>query len=458
MTRLSFNSRSVCNKTIENQLHSRFECVFSNPHHPIGCKIRVVENQIVTLEKQAYGGECIAHLADGRAAFVPLGLPGEQVEIEITENKERYVRGRIVRTLTASPDRVVAPCAHFGVCGGCHYQHITYAQQLEVKSEVALDQFRRIGKLCNIPFSGITPSPKPFHYRNQVQFHPNESGKLCYQSLDGTGLLPIETCLLPNEAIADLWPQLVLEPDSGLKRVSFREDAYQNPMLVFEGEDEVAPEMDFELPVSATYLNPDGEAFTLAGEDFLVYEVLGKTLKVSPESFFQVNLPVATAMVSHVLSHLPKDRFQHILELYSGVGLFSTFLADRAELLTAIESSPSSNYDFVDNLDAFDHVSLYEGSVESILPGLLTELKGVDLVVLDPPRAGLHPRALDALVTLLPQYICYVSCDPATLARDLQRLTKSGYTLKDLHLFDMFPQTYHVETMTVLRRTQRVTS
>ncbi|MGB4595119.1 MAG: class I SAM-dependent RNA methyltransferase [Anaerolineaceae bacterium] len=417
-----------------------------------------MENQNVTLEKQVYGGDCLARLSDGRTAFVPLGMPGEQVEIEITVEKDHYVRGRIVRTLMSSPDRIAAPCPHFGECGGCHYQHISYAQQLEIKTEVALDQLNRLGKLTDIPFSGITSSPNPFHYRNQVQFHPDEAGRLCYQGLSGSGLIPIRTCHLPNEAIADLWPQLTLEPGSGLKRVSFREDSYQNPLIVFEGEDEVAPEMDFELPVSATYLNPDGEAFTLAGEDYLVFQVLGKTLKVSPESFFQVNLEVASEMVSHILRHIPKERFNHILELYSGVGLFSTFLAERTDQFTAIEASSSACYDFTDNLDAFDNVSLYEGPVESILPGLLSELKDVDLVVLDPPRAGLHSRALDALIKLNPEHIAYISCDPATLARDLQRLIRAGYTLDDLHLFDMFPQTYHVETIVVIRRAQRVTS
>lgn len=411
-----------------------------------------MENQIVTLEKQVYSGECLGRLSDGRTAFVPLGMPGEQVEIEITEDKDRYVRGKIVRTLITSPDRIAAPCPHFGVCGGCQYQHITYAQQLEIKTEVALDQLSRLGKLKDIPFSGITASLKPFNYRNQVQFHPDENGRLCYQKLDGSGLLAIQTCLLPDEGIAELWPQLTLEPDSGLKRISFREDSLGNPLVVFEGEDEISPEMDFELPVSATYLDPDGRAFTLAGEDYLVYEILGKSLKVSPESFFQVNLQVATEMVNHVLGLLPKARFGHILELYSGVGLFSEFLAEHSEKLTAIESSPSACYDFADNLDAFDNVSLYEGPVESNLPGLLTELKDVDLVVLDPPRAGLHSRALDSLVTLLPQYICYISCDPATLARDLQRLNKADYKILDLHLFDMFPQTYHIESVVWLSK------
>ena len=115
-----------------------------------------MENQIVTLEKQVYGGECLGRLSDGRTAFVPLGMPGEQVEIEITEDKDRYVRGRIVSTLVSSPDRVAAPCPHFGICGGCQYQHIAYAQQLTVKTEVVLDQLRRLGKLGDIPFSGIT--------------------------------------------------------------------------------------------------------------------------------------------------------------------------------------------------------------------------------------------------------------------------------------------------------------
>ena len=417
---------------------------------------------MVTLQKQVYGGECIARLSDGRTAFVPLGIPGEQVEIEITEDKDRFVRGRIVNTLVPSPDRVPPPCPYFGVCGGCHYQHLSYAQQLEIKTEVVLDQLRRIGKLTDIPFSGITPSPNSLHYRNQVQFHPTRAEKaqaplhLGYKMASSDKVLPIKKCLLIPDELNDLLPQIELEPETGIARLSMRIDSNDEIMLVFDGESEEPPELSIELPVSSTYLSPDGRSLNLGGNDALVFHVLGKEFLVSPESFFQVNLLVADEMVSHVLTFIEEQENLSILELYSGVGLFTRFLAPHANQLTAIESSPSACFDFANNLDEFENISLYEGAVEAILPGIVEQIKPIDLVVLDPPRAGLNAKARQALVDLTPREIIYISCDPATLARDLKHFTEASYSLQSLHAFDMFPQTAHVETMIELHRAQRV--
>jgi len=149
---------------------------------------------------------------------------------------------------------------------------------------------------------------------------------------------------------------------------------------------------------------------------------------------------------------LPQVQNLNTLELYSGAGLFSTFLAERSHQLIAIESSPSACYDFANNLDPYENVSLYEGLVEEVLPALAQQLPALDLVLLDPPRAGLHPKACQALEKLQSQQILYISCDPSTLARDLKHLCAAGYTLLDVHLFDMFPQTYHIETISLLAK------
>jgi len=180
--------------------------------------------------------------------------------------------------------------------------------------------------------------------------------------------------------------------------------------------------------------------------------VLGRQLSLSPESFFQVNLGVAEKLVEYVLARLPQEPDLNTLELYAGAGLFSLFLAERSRELIAIESSPSACFDFANNLDAYVNVRLYEGLVEDILPALMSELPSLDLVVLDPPRAGLHPKARQSLEKLPCKHIIYVSCDPSTLARDLKHLCAAGYELEDVHLFDMFPQTYHMETVAILQR------
>ncbi len=413
---------------------------------------------IVEIEKLVYGGEGLAHLPDGRAIFLPFVLPGETIRAKVRQDKGRYVRAFPVEVLHPSPLRTPAKCEHFGSCGGCHYQHMDYASQLSIKLEILHDQLERIGGFAAPPISGITPSPQSWYYRNQVQFHPSASGKLGFKDIGGEQTLEINQCHLPTPGLCDLWKQIELDPETTLNRISLREDSFGEQMLVFEGTEQGGLDMEVELPVSATYLNPDGSTLNLAGDDALNFTVLGKALQVSPESFFQVNLPVAEKMVEYLLSNLPIEKDLSILELYSGVGLFSVFLAEHVRDLTAIESAPSACYDFAANLDAFENVSLYEGAVEQLLPALVSELPTPDLVVLDPPRSGLHPKARDAVLQLAGENIIYISCDPSTLARDLKTLCAGGYQLQDIQAFDMFPQTYHVETMIELRRTQRVTS
>ena len=424
----------------------------------------MAEIQQVRFEKMVYGGDCLGRMPDGRAIFVPFVLPGELAEIELTEQKERFARGRLVKLLERSPERVDPPCPYFSVCGGCHYQHLGYSRQVELKKDLVRDQLERIGKLTNLPEITITVSPYHFGYRNQVQFHPTRAENaeapihLGYKMASSDEVLPIEKCLLIPEEMNELLSQIELESESGIARMAMRIDSDGEIMLVFEGESDEPPELSIELPVSSTYLSPDGRSLNLGGNDALVYRVLGKEFLVSPESFFQVNLPMAEEMVRHVLTLIEGQEKLEILELYSGVGLFTHFLAPHASQLTAIESSPSACFDFAGNLDEFENISLYEGSVEVILPEIVEQIKPIDLVVLDPPRAGLNAKARQALIDLAPQEIIYISCDPSTLARDLKHFSEAGYNLQSVHAFDMFPQTAHVETMTVLRRTQRVTS
>ena len=419
------------------------------------------ETQLVKFEKMVYGGDCLGRLPDGRAVFVPFVLPGETAEIEIIESKERFARGRVVNLLEESPDRITAPCPYFTVCGGCHYQHLDYAQQLSLKKELVKDQLLRIGKLKDLPEITITASPLTFGYRNQVQFHPTnlESGEgfpsLGFKKANSDEVLPIQKCLLVPDELNQLLAQIELEPDSDLSRIAMRIDSDGELMLVLAGNSEEPPDLSIELPVSSAYVSPDGQGLNLSGNDALVYTVLDKEFLVSPESFFQVNLPVAEEMLRHVLSLIENQHDLNILELYSGVGLFSRFLAPHASQLNTIESSPSACFDFVTNLDEFDNVSLYEGVVEYLLPALIEQIKPIELVVLDPPRAGLNAKARQALIDLNPQQIIYISCDPSTLARDLKHFSGAGYSLQNLHAFDMFPQTAHVETVVLMSRVDK---
>ncbi len=406
----------------------------------------------VRIEKLVYGGDGLARLPDGRTVFVPYVLPGELAQINFTESNERYIRASLVNILEPSPDRIHPLCPHFGVCGGCHYQHMAPSMQQKEKLNILRDQLQRIGKINSPPILGIVSGENAWNYRDQLQFHPTPNGRLGFMDLSGSRPVEISTCLLEMQGIADTWPMVDLAPEPGLRRVTFREDSDGEVMLVLEGEDEDPPEMEIQLPISAAYLDGGGRSVNLAGEDRLRYTVAGRELWVSPESFFQVNLEIAERMVQELSARLELTPNTEVLELYSGVGLFSQILAERAGNLVAIETSPSACFDFAENLDSFENVSLYEGAVEDVLPALVGSLPRPELVLLDPPRAGLHPRARQALLALKPVRIAYISCDPSTLARDLKEFIAAGYELDSVQAFDMFPQTYHVETISILKK------
>jgi len=410
----------------------------------------MAQSYVVTIEKPIFGGDALGHLPDGRAVFVPFVLPQEEVLVALVQDKPRYARGIPVEIIKPSPLRIDAKCPHFATCGGCHYQHISYASQLETKQTVLIDQLARIGKINTPPLSKIVPCESPWNYRNHIQFHQGKDGKPGFIDVTGTHILPIQECHLPQDTINNIWPQINLEANSGIHRLGLRQDSNEEIMLVLEGQDETAPEFSLDLSISAAYLSPEGFLTNLAGEDALYYRIKDRLLRVSPESFFQVNLAQAEKMLDFVLASLPTAETKpEILELYSGVGFFSTFLAERASQLTAVEASRSACFDFAINLDAFDNVSLYEAAVEDTLPAL--NLKP-DIIILDPPRSGLDKKARKSLLALESPFIIYVSCDPATLSRDLRHFIEADYQLKEIKAFDLFPQTYHIESISLLQR------
>lgn len=406
------------------------------------------EKFVIEITAPAYGGECMGRLPDGRAVFVPYSLPGEQVQVELVEEKRGFARAKLVEVLRPSPDRTTARCLHFGVCGGCQYQHSSYENQLKLKKAVVRDQLERIGGIVNPPVEDVVPSPTVWNYRNAVQFHLSSTGRLGYQGWGTHSVVPISECHLPEPALNEVWPLLDLEPLPGVERVELRLGTDDEILMALESDKPTAPELNIEIPISVVHLSPASKLI-LAGEDYLVMEVHGRAFKVSAESFFQVNTAQAEAMVKHLLGILPLSKSTTLLDIYCGVGLFSAFLAPLVKRCIGVERSPSACEDYAVNLDEFDNVELYVGAAEQVLPDLKVE---PDIVVVDPPRAGIERAALDAMLQLQPQTIAYVSCDPATLARDLKRLIAGGYQLQRVTPFDMFPQTYHVETIVLMAR------
>lgn len=426
----------------------------------------------LTLTTLTYGGDALGRLDDSRAVFVPFGLPGERVRVRLTEEKRGFARGEIVEILQSAPERIVPKCKHFfsltptplpegegqrvrGFCGGCHYQHLPYEMQLKVKADILRDQLTRIGKIQNPPVKPMVASPNEWNYRNHMQFHLTEDGKLGFvsplpdlgQGRRGEGIIPITECHLPEASINAFWPQIEFEPDTNIERVSIRAGMDDELMLVLESDSPETPAIDIEAGVSVSHVFED-HAIVIAGDDHIIIKVLDRGFHVSAASFFQVNTAMAGKMIEHLLNRLPIPQ-SAIFDVYCGVGLFSAFLAPKCKQLIGIESSASACEDFAINLDEFDNVELYEDLAENVLPALKVK---PDIILVDPPRAGLEKQALDAIVKLNSKTIAYVSCDPSTLARDAARLIQNGYQLTDVTPFDLFPQTYHIESISLFEK------
>lgn len=402
------------------------------------------------LDRHAYGGESIGRLPDGRAVFVPLTLPGELVRVELVEEKRGFCRARLLEVLETSPERVEPRCAHFGECGGCHYQHMRYTAQLQAKQSALRDQLERIGGLQQPQIKEPVPAPQPYNYRNHVQFHLTPEGQLGYHRPRSKETLAVRECHLPEPFINEVWQRLEFEPGSGIERVGLRLGIEDELLVTLESANPEPPELKVEdLPVSVAHLSPAG-ALTLAGSPEVTLEVLGRQFRVSAGSFFQVNNALAARLVEQVIGLLDEKGLLEpqtsVLDLYCGVGLFSAFLQERVGRLVGIEAAPSAVEDFTINLDEFDDVEIYESRVEQALAVLDFR---PDVALVDPPREGLDRKVVEWIVKAAPPALVYVSCDPATLARDAKWLGAGGYQLEEARLFDMFPQTYHIESVSL---------
>ena len=405
----------------------------------------------VDLTTLAYGGAAMGRLADGRAVFVPFGLPGEKVRVRLVEERRGFARAELVEVIDPSPARIRPRCQHFGVCGGCHYQHLPYEQQLQAKTEILIDQLQRIGKIPVPPVQAIVASPTPWNYRNSIQFHLTEAGKLAYITARGDQKMEVLECHLPEPTLNAFWPHLEFEPETEIERVGLRSDQDESLMLLLESDSPEPPDLEIEAGISVTHLFED-HAVVMAGTDHTVQSVLGREFKISAPSFFQVNTSMAEKMAEHLLENLTLPESATLIDIYCGVGLFSAFFAARCERLIGIELSSSACEDFAENLDEFDNVELYEGAAEEVLPALQPQLPDETYVILDPPRAGLDKAVIDALLAMQPTIIAYVSCDPSTLARDAARLLQGGYRLRQVTPFDLFPQTFHIESISFFER------
>ena len=434
----------------------------------------------ITIEKLIYGGEGLAH-HDGATVFVPLVLPAERVAVEAVEQKKKFVRGRVERILQAAPERVEARCRHFGVCGGCDYQHIAYEAQLKFKSDILRETLRRIGK---IEWAGeITAhGSSPWAYRNRAQWKVRpleiaggDDGAAAAESVaDGGAKLGIgyfranSTALCAVEDCSIISPLLLKTLLSlrtalaegalprGLREIEAFVDAADARLLLtvtFAGFPSraaehaetfrrVAPEI-----ASLLFHAPSHDRMELYGPGFLEYAAGGISYRVGHFSFFQVNRFLVEELAREVAER--EERGRLALDLFAGVGLFSIPLAGKFARVLAVESNPAAARDLETNMRGRGAIEVRSAEVEQFLK---RNKERPELVVLDPPRAGMTPESVERLGRLRPERITYVSCEPPTLARDLALFVKAGYECADVHLFDLFPQTFHMETVVRLRR------
>jgi len=414
----------------------------------------------LTPTKLVYGGDALGHHA-GRAVLLPRVLPGERVEVEEVRNSKGVIHARPLRVLQAAPQRIAPPCPYFGRCGGCHYQHFSPELQAASKREILRETLRRVG---NIDWTGEIPlrAGPAWNYRNQAQFKvarqasgPLELGFFKAQS---HRVVPVDACLIIsprlNAALEALRRPEWAEALADLREIDVVVDERdENLMLTLQGEgfgsegQALANDLLAEIPGAVCVALAGKGRTRVFGEPALQYSVEGVRYRVSPGSFFQVSRFLIPELVSAVAG---EERGELALDLFAGVGLFSLALARRFRRVAAVEANPISVSDLRANAEA-NGISNLRAAGESTYDFLRRFAQtGPDLAVMDPPRAGVDGGSLKRLSALRPRRIHYLSCSPPTLARDLKVLAGDSYRLQSLELFDLFPQTYHIEALAKL--------
>lgn len=404
----------------------------------------------LTLTGMGNGGVAFGRDSKDHIVFVPFAIPGESVQAIIEEGrgKKHFQRGRVQTILEPSPYRIEAPCSHFGTCGGCHFQHIRYGQQLVYKQTVVAEQLQRIGGLAHPTVRPTLANPTPWAYSSELNLNFTPDGQLGLWSPLQQQIFPLTTCPITQPDLVTLAEDFELDfPD--LQGITLRQGHDGELMAILDVGNTEGPELAVDFPVSVAVRLPDGGTATLIGDLYLVQVVKGREFRVSPGCYFPPSLAAAALLIDTVLHYTQFRGTEQVLELYSGVGLLTRWLAEGCATLVGVEASPDAVADAAANLDETDNITLYEGRVEEILPGL--ELQP-DWLVLNPPGSGASKEVLDWVRKHQPAHILYVSSDVATLARDGKGLVEMGYTLSEVQPIDMRPQTYHVETVSLWQK------
>jgi 23S rRNA (uracil1939-C5)-methyltransferase len=457
----------------------------------------IIENLYIT--EAGSEGVCIGKYED-KVVFVPYVVPGDIIDAQVMKKKKSYYQAKAMVVHSYSPDRVTPRCEHFGLCGGCKWQNMNYDLQLHYKRKQVIDNFQRIGKFNFPEVNPIMPSDLIFAYRNKVEYtfsnrrwlSKEEMSNIDTELIDTNGLgfhlpgmfdkiLDIHHCDLHNElgndirnAIKDYSIEHKLSfwnarSQTGLLRnVIIRTSTNGDTMLIlvltaFEAEAEALlsflgkqfPQITSILYVENTKMNDaitDLSAKVYYGNDFLMEQMGNLKFKVAPLAFYQTNAGQASKLYEATIRLADMDGTQTVYDLYTGTGTIALFAAKHAKKVTGIEYVASAIDAAVENakLNHIENVSFFAGDMAKILTDEFIASNGIpDVVITDPPRAGMHPKVVDQLLKINPQRIVYVSCNPATQARDIALLAHK-YTVKEVQPIDMFPHTHHVENIALL--------
>ena len=441
----------------------------------------------ITVTDMGREGQGIGHI-DGLAVFVAGTLPGDKVSVRLEAMKKSYAKGRLIQTLEPSPDRVMPRCPVAEQCGGCTLQALSYEAQLGWKTRMVREQLARIGGFRDIPVQPAIGMAEPYHYRNKAHFYIADDKGISRIGLfapKSHQIVPVADCCIQhpaNQAVnqciqtyMDTYGVSAYDPDkhSGLIRGVVTRVAAETGRLmicvIINGRrlphSDVLTAMLQNIPgIAGVACNINRkrttevfgpETVTLWGSERLADTINGIRFAISPTSFFQVN-PIQTKMIYETaLAYAGLTGHETVIDAYCGIGAISLFLAQKAAHVYGIEYLPEAVEDAKANAQSngISNVTFFAGEAERVLPRLYEE-EGIrpDVVVIDPPRKGCHPRLLQTLLAMEPERIVYVSCDPATMARDMKQLCAEKYTVRNVQPIDAFPHTTHVETVALLSR------
>jgi 23S rRNA (uracil1939-C5)-methyltransferase len=438
----------------------------------------------LTIDDLAFGGEGVGR-AEGYVVFVPGGVPGDRLRVRLEQARSRFGRAVIEAVEQPSPHRVEAPCPYFGRCGGCRLQHVDYAAQLAFKSKQVADALERIGGLTAVELRPILGAAEIYGYRNKMEFTvaPRAGAGIIvglHEADRYDVVLDVERCLLQSDRMNALLDEArrffteraltAYEQEAGeglLRFLMLREgkqtgETMANVVTAAPAVSELAPlaqRLAARVPQTGSVVmnvNPKKasvavgvEEHLLGGRDHIRESIGGLRFQISANSFFQTNTAQAERMFALVLDATGLTGVETVIDLYSGTGAISLLLAQRCRWVYGVELTQAAVDDAARNAEAngIANCTFLAGEVRFVLPSLIAKGITAEVVVADPPRAGFHPKALHALLTLRPTRLVYVSCNPSTLARDLGELVRGGYRLDWVQPVDMFPHTPHIEAI-----------